>query len=397
MLAACGKISDTQDASLVDASPDAFISDASSDVASTDASMPDWNCASGLNVGYPCTSNGDCCSQNCFEGTCQRPACTSVGAACATSAECCSGECTTGACAALTCGPLGNACAKDVDCCSQACRGGVCVQPSFCGQLGDVCVTSSDCCTGICAKQTSGVLGRCYGYNQGCSLVAGNVCAGAFDGGPPLCGGQCCSRDCAPWGPLGVPICQPPSGCHPTGELCHTSADCCGPNEVCNLLNPDAGSGTCSNPSGCKPNGFICRTLLQCNATDMCCSGVVQTADTCQPDQNGTPRCSVPRDGGTCLDAGSACATSSDCCGQAPCVPSGDSGLTCYVGNCVPVASACTTDADCCVGTQCYFSGGATTGTCRALGTACALVGQLCAAPSDCCNAVPCSNGRCEW
>ena len=37
-----------------------------------------------------------------------------------------------------------------------------------------------------------------------------------------------------------------------------------------------------------------------------------------------------PRDGGTCLDAGSACATSSDCCNQAPCVPIGDAGLTCY-------------------------------------------------------------------
>jgi len=29
----------------------------------------------------------------------------------------------------------------------------------------------------------------------------------------PICGGECCSRACFPYGPTGVLICQPPSGC----------------------------------------------------------------------------------------------------------------------------------------------------------------------------------------
>ena len=396
MLAACGKIEDVPDASLVDASTDVVtVSDA---FTTSDASIPDWNdCDAGLNVGYPCESNGDCCSQNCFQGTCQRPPCTSVGVACASSADCCSGLCTNGACASTNnavCAPLGNACAKDSDCCSQTCRGSVCVEPTFCGLNGDVCVKGSGCCTGLCAP-TSGLLGMCGGSSQMC-VVAGMLCASFFDGGVPACGGPCCSRNCVPWGAFGVLVCEPESGCHPSGELCHRNSDCC--DQVCIFDTPDAGSGLCSNPTGCKPNGNICRIATSiCNATSSCCSGLVDTADTCQPDDNGTLRCSIPRDGGACLDAGSACATSSDCCNRAPCVPNGDAGLNCYNATCVPNGAACTTDADCCRGTQCYLAGAGTTGTCRALGMTCALVGQACSSASDCCNGVPCTSGRCGW
>ena len=44
----------------------------------------------------------------------------------------------------------------------------------------------------------------------------------------PECGGPCCSRACAPWGPTGVLVCQPASGCNVVGDLCTSDSDCCG-------------------------------------------------------------------------------------------------------------------------------------------------------------------------
>ena len=45
-----------------------------------------------------------------------------------------------------------------------------------------------------------------------------------MNGGLPRCGGGCCSRACAPWGPTGALVCQPASGCHVNGDLCDTEA-----------------------------------------------------------------------------------------------------------------------------------------------------------------------------
>ncbi|HSQ62289.1 MAG TPA: hypothetical protein VLM85_03715, partial [Polyangiaceae bacterium] len=210
---------------------------------------------------------------------------------------------------------------------------------------------------------------------------------------------------CAPWGPLQVLVCQPASGCHPVGDLCHENSDCCGgadpnPKELC-LFPFDGGPGNCSNPTGCKPNGDICRLVTnQCNATDNCCSGYVEDAGTCRQDNLGVPRCSYPAGSGSCVPANGSCASSADCCGLAPCVP-GDGGFACYAASCVPASGACTRDADCCVGTLCYLAGGATSGTCRPVagdgGAACALYGQSCTTTSDCCYGAPCTGGRCEY
>ncbi len=401
----------------------------------TDASTCWSNCTSSdggdggacTNLGSVCTSGGECCSGNCLNGACQPPPCTSDNQACSGNSECCSGTCGNGKCTPLnpSCKSLGNACTAGAECCSTFCENGICAQPSYCGQSGDTCQHNTDCCGGICTITQGNLYGTCAQPPQTgaqCSAVDGVVCfdsdGGTNDAGVPVCGGACCSRDCAPWGPTHVFICQPASGCHPVGDICYKNADCCGglgtnPQEYCD--QPDAGmAGTCHNPSGCKPNGDICRLQsMQCNATDNCCSGNVQQYDTCKQDNLGVPRCSYAGDAG-CTPSNGTCATSADCCNLNPCVPDQDGGLTCYPSNCVPTNGACTTDADCCVGGHCYIQGGQTSGTCQPLtggdgGTPtdagggdsapppCALYGQTCSTSSDCCDGVPCTMGRCEY
>jgi hypothetical protein len=397
------------------------------------------NCGPGdggtcTNLGVACTSSSECCSGNCLSGACQPPACTSDTQACTSNGQCCSGTCTNGQCAALnpSCKSLGNACAQGSECCSTFCENGICAQPSYCGQNGDTCQKNTDCCGGLCniaQGNTFGVCGQPPQTGAQCSAVDGVVCfdtdAGLTEGGVPVCGGACCSRDCAPWGPTKVFICQPASGCHPVGDLCAKNSDCCGgqgtnPTEVCNKASPNDPVGVCSNPTGCKPNGDICRLQTnQCNATDNCCSGNVQQFDTCKQDNLGVPRCSYKGDAGNCVPSSGSCATSADCCNLNPCVPDQDGGLTCYPSACVPTSGTCTTDADCCVGGHCYVPGGKTSGTCQPLTTTdggttttdggttdagdastpppCALYGQVCSTSGDCCNGVPCTNGRCVY
>lgn len=380
-----------------------------------------------LKLGFACKTNQECCTSNCVNGACQPPQCITDGQNCGQNTDCCSGTCTAGKCAALSnsCKTLGNKCSVAQDCCSSFCQNGICAQPSYCGQTGDICTKGTDCCGGTCTVPMGKIFGLCAqpkAIGAQCSLIDGLVCAATtadggvnyVDGGIPVCGGACCSRACAPWGPTGTLICQPASGCKPVGETCVTAADCCsiGNNKVsCNKANPNDPLGVCSNPSGCKPNGDICRLQTnQCNATDNCCSGNVQQFDTCKQDNLGVPRCSYKK-GDPCVPSNGVCATSADCCNINPCVPDGDGGLTCYPGPCVPAAGNCTNDADCCVGGHCYIPQNQTTGKCYPLsnpdggiinpdggsvdGGPCALYGQLCSVSGDCCNGVPCTNGRC--
>ncbi len=382
-----------------------------------------------LNLATACTSNSECCSGNCLNNACQPPPCTADNASCTTSGQCCSGSCNNNTCTPLntTCKTLGNPCTTSGQCCSAFCLNNICAQPSYCGQLGDICKVPADCCGGICNIQSGHTYGTCGQPPQSgaqCSQIDGVVCSPVtsdggvvyLDSGLPQCGGACCSRDCAPWGPTQVLICQPASGCHPVGDICYKNSECCGgtgtnPTEVCN--QPDAGlAGVCRNPTGCKPNGDICRLQsMQCNATDNCCSGNVQQFNTCKQDNLGVPRCSYAGDGGNCVPSNGPCSSSADCCNLNPCVPDQDGGLTCYPSSCVPTSGNCTTDADCCPGGHCYIQGGQTSGTCQPLtssdagtdsGTTdaappCALYGQLCSTSSDCCDGVPCTNGRCEY
>jgi hypothetical protein len=323
-------------------------------------------------------------------------------------------------------------------------------------QIGDICRADNECCGGKCTLADGATLGVCTVADatgdSGC-LSAGEVCSdgATYDPSVPLptCGGECCSRACFPYGPTGVLICQPPSGCHPTGELCREDGDCCGAEGLpdgdmarttCSKPNPDDAIGRCDKGNRCEPAGGICRLdEVSCSATANCCAGNVHQEMVCKQDSLGIPRClGADID---CTDPesliGMACASSADCC-NLPCLPNpgGDPPFVCG-GMCVPAGGTCTTTADCCRGLPCITLPGATSGTCGDTGTGgtggtggmggtdsggtnsggtdsggtagmggtggytggtggmCAAYGQSCDTSADCCNMVPCTNGFC--
>jgi hypothetical protein len=384
-------------------------------------------------AGQSCSAPTECCTVVCDNGRCGASACVSDNQACTSSAQCCSTNCSSGVCQPLNpeCKTAGNSCSANGECCSQYCSNGTCSgRPSFCFQSGDICSTDTECCTGICTKQSGATAGTCTEPNApgttGC-LIAGQVCgAGAGgdggvvrnDAGIPMCGGECCSRSCAPYGPTGVLVCQPPSGCRPTGEICRTDADCCGSPGMPGgngsvRCSKSAGEpvGRCDNGNACRPAGAVCKlATTSCNAENNCCAGNVnQDPTVCQQDLLGIPRCTG---GGDCTEAGSKagqpCSNSADCCGL-PCVPNpnasdGGSAFVCGT-TCVPVNGACSTDADCCSGLPCRAPPGSTQGICGVIeipdsgydGGTCAFYGQECSASIQCCNGVPCTNGRCVY
>jgi hypothetical protein len=234
------------------------------------------------------------------------------------------------------------------------------------------------------------------------------------------------SRSCEPYAATGISICQPPSGCHPTGELCQKDTDCCGATglpdgtEVNTTCSKAAGAtvGRCDQGHKCSPAGSSCRlSTFSCQATDRCCSGTVQQVKTnCVQDSLGIPRCLV----GTAVDctnppaAGTACASSADCCNK-PCTPNAAGVLVCSGAACQPSGATCTTTADCCAGEPWVIGAGSTTRTCGAAaptggtdggtgssggptgggGTTCSQYGQQCTTSAQCCNTVPCTNGYC--
>jgi hypothetical protein len=393
--------------------------------------------------GDACSVPQDCCTFVCNGGTCGATQCTSDTQACSSAAQCCSGNCgATGTCTPLngTCRTTGNSCTGNAECCSKLCNNGACASGgSFCTQTGDACASDAECCGGLCNKVQGATVGVCRTPGApgttGCT-VAGDVCGGIAgdggvalnDAGVPSCGGSCCSRACAPF-KSGVLICQPPSGCRPTGEVCRTDADCCGFGGVqgstgvgnCSKALPSDAVGRCDNGNACRPAGAICKlATMSCNAENNCCAGNVnQNPYVCQQDILGIPRCTIK--GESCGDGGSksgqACATSADCCGL-PCVPNpsftADSGLAAFVcgGICAGTGGSCTTAADCCPGLPCVTVPGSTRGTCGGppMGDGgivtpppdayvpppgCAVYGQVCTVSSDCCNGVPCTGGRC--
>jgi hypothetical protein len=285
---------------------------------------------------------------------------------------------------------LGNACTTNGECCSSNCASNrTCQAASFCAQPGDACAASTECCTGTCTTAPGMSLGTCAAVAPSgpanCGLADGQLCGGAgtsgastvYDGGLPACGGACCSRACAPWGPTGVLVCQPASGCHVVGDLCGSDGDCCGSaglpggsgTPVTCVITPPEKVGVCRNPMGCKPDGDVCKlAATSCNSSCDCCSGNCENKDTCHQDNVGVPRCSPA----TCVSAGNACASSADCCGVVPCVPNPVSGATppfvCLGAQCVGACGACTTTADCCPGSSCQVPVGSTHGSCGPCG-----------------------------
>jgi hypothetical protein len=375
--------------------------------------------------GEACGAGPDCCTFACVDGECSSAQCTADGDACDVDGQCCGGVCDSGLCTPLndSCRTSGNACAGNDECCSAFCLDDVCAPPSYCTQSGDICTSDAECCGGLCNKEGDASLGVCVlapaGGAGGC-LSAGEVCsAGAtYDGGDlPTCGGECCSRACFPYGPTGVLICQPPSGCHPTGETCREDVDCCGSatrpdgetTQITCSKDGDNEIGRCDAGNECTPAGGICRLqTVECSANANCCSGNVLQNNTCKQDNLGIPRCLTAEV--DCTDSasyvGKACASSADCC-NLPCVPNagGDPPFVCGE-SCVNVDGACTTTADCCSGLPCLIAPGSTSGSCGGDSGgeggaggggpgSCAAYGQACSVTSDCCSGVPCRNGFC--
>jgi hypothetical protein len=419
------------------------------------------NCAGGVCAkpltqckapGVACTSGTECCTFSCIGGTCSNKQCVADNLACGTNADCCGGTCAPdgkggGLCKPLstTCRTSGNPCTTGDQCCSKLCNAGVCSDGvSFCTQTGDVCAENGDCCGGNCTKAAGAALGTC-GETAGAPgatecLSKGSIC-GTVASGAPDCGGTCCSRICAPSGSAGgFMICQPPSGCSPTGELCKTDGDCCGANGspppvegpvTCSKADPKQEYGRCDNGMSCREPGSICKPSNEsCSAENNCCepNGAPNSSycnsnpdNCCRRDALGIPRgllnandCAAP------VAPGTSCATSADCCGK-PCV--GDKCL----GACVNQDGKCTTHADCCSGLPCVIATGETEGICGGsflpdggVGTggndagtppadggtsgdagtvppSCALYGQTCTSNGDCCDGVPCSSGVCRY
>jgi len=405
-----------------------------------------------LGLGGACANGAQCCSGDCANGVCSYPSCTSDNQACTTSGNCCSQNCVAGMCAPLngSCKTIGNSCASSAECCSGRCASGTCQASSFCAQPGDACRADGDCCTGTCTTPDAGQgLGTCGAspptQSANCKLADGQLCGGTgtsgttpYEGGLPVCGGACCSRACAPWGPTGVLICQPASGCHVVGDLCTQDSDCCGSNGLpggsgkpvtCVITAPST-VGVCRNPMGCKPDGDVCRlSTMTCNSSCDCCSGNCHQ-DTCRQDNVGVPRCSGP-----CVDAGASCASSASCCGNMPCVPNPVAGgmppYVCAGTQCIAACGLCTNNADCCPGTSCILAAGTARGICGPCGGnagdggagppppydgggpnggdggvpppppndsgTCGNYGQICVTNADCCAGIPCTNFRCEF
>ena len=342
-----------------------------------------------LGFGVTCGSSNDCCSHACAGGLCTVSACTSDGLPCSAGLQCCGGACgPNGMCTPLNpyCKTLGNACVTGSDCCSARCASNVCAPSSFCGDFGEMCASATDCCAGGCGVMAGNSLGTCSALSQDYPQSAdGLPCRGtpSADGGAPACGGSCASYSCAPYRPTGVLVCQRPSGCRPVSDACLEDRDCCGslgsagakPSTpvTCAIMTPSA-VGVCRNPVGCKPNGDVCKPSggSICNLSSDCCAGNSATMDTCKPDRAGTPRCT----GVQCLGPGQGCASSADCCNDAPCVPAAvapgaDGGvppLVCYPSACVPAGGGCTTDGDCCGDIGCLIPLGSARGVCAACG-----------------------------
>ena len=332
--------------------------------------------------GNPCAVNNECCSNQCDSTKhCSNASfCSQVGDVCATDFECCGGSCdkaagaTLGRCSNVGggggCAPAGTVCTGlgcSNACCSLSCGPlgatgvNICQPPSGCRPQNELCLASGDCCGGPgrphgrnsngstpadiqCIVGGTDTFGRCESAQ---CLQPGTVCkapVGACGGTSNNCceprdqdGGAvgnsfcnstpeaCCSRDA-----LGIPRCRAvgfvcgDGGTVAAGQLCATSADCCG--KPC-LLNKCEGA--------CVPKGGGCTVNADCCSPQPCvvptgstkgiCGGVLLSdGGVTPPPDGGSTDAGTPSDAGTCSLYGQSCAVSANCCSGVPCT-----NLTC--------------------------------------------------------------------
>ncbi len=429
----------------------------STECCSTNCNATTGKCEKPLTLCKPpaatCVSGNECCTFSCVGGKCSSTLCVADNGACGLDTDCCGGKCAPDGLGGGKCTPLngggpatgGNPCNVDADCASHFCNNGICTNPSFCVQPDDVCSTDIECCSGNCTKAVGATLGQCKptaasGAGAGGCAQDGVVCT---PGAPPgACGGNCCTRSCAPYGVAGKNVCQPESGCKIEGNTCRADSDCCGwsggpqPADKFYVCVKDVSTqefGICGKGGSCHEPGSLCGKALEkdgvtvgvCNAANNCCELQIpglsnslcnsQPEKCCRRDALGIPRCVIRKD----LDctaapppAGTVCASSADCCGK-PCV-----GGVCG-DKCVDKGGACSNTSDCCPGLPCAIPPGSTIGVCGGTvlpdggvdpdggtgtqdagtvdGGLCALYGQQCAIAADCCNNVPCTGGTCRF
>jgi hypothetical protein len=198
----------------------------------------------------------------------------------------------------------------------------------------------------------------------------------------------------------GLGTCQMPqkssctSGtCIPEGDVCHCQLvdskgicwDSCPGGETCKPI-----------PSGCSVSGV--------NAN--CCGNPGANKMTCRIDAVGVPRCYTVT---TCVPAGSACATSADCCNGNLCIQDSTGKFVCGMNICAKTGEKCSATSDCCPGSGnvCIIAPGQTTGVCANpnpspnpdAGTpnpdagTCSYDGQQCSPTQACCDGV-CLDGN---
>jgi hypothetical protein len=121
-------------------------------------------------VSAHCTTNFDCCSGTCQEGTCQ---CSTASGDCQTTQDCCSG-----------------ACGEQYFEFQQYGRSG---QRQCCQTEADTCLANTDCCSGNCTNGscTCSVAGNPCAETADCCGASGLVCVDGVCAGPPLTSCQC--------------------------------------------------------------------------------------------------------------------------------------------------------------------------------------------------------------
>jgi len=200
-------------------------------------------CAPGLT---PCTSHSECCTFFCRDdGLCQPDGCLLDGELCFTDNDCCDGSCVNGICSlGPNCIPNGDRCEIDAGCCTNVCDivTRTCIS---CRGVGDSCVRDRECCTDNC--RFGGVCGeeKCRELGDQCEEDA-----------------QCCDGVCDPLRDVCV-------ACINDGGTCDANSDCCG--GTCDLR-----TNTCTDAAACAGPGGPCVTTAHCGDGLVCRSGFCQ-------------------------------------------------------------------------------------------------------------------------
>jgi len=332
--------------------------------------------------GGSCTSNADCDTFYCVEGTCCEKS------ACAT-CETCANPATPGVCTTVTSAPdpLGRCVACDAS--------GICKKGN-----GTSCAAGSECGSGFCVENTCCHQSSCGGgltcanSSGTCLKTNGSSCAIKGDCSSTFCtDGVCCTTN----------ACSPGSRCDWSGangsckknpgQSCTTSTECgtgyCVDGYCCNAACTgqceacDQVKGTCMPVSG-APHSNAVTTRTACSGTGECkaqCNGSDPT--TCNYPGSllpcGTASCAsntqtLP---GTCNGSGS-CTQPTSSCGN----------YACGTNVC---KSSCTADTDC-RSTAYYCSAGSCVAK-LATGTACAAANQC--SSGNCVDGVCCGTSTC--